>query len=86
MGAEQRITAEAATLRDEVVQSFIEAAKTPVAVASPVLGDVMSTSAKILEVLSSYRLGATGRNGTHADEGSLKLLAIIYGHVKVSDH
>lgn len=84
MGAEQTIAAEAVTLRDEVLQTFIQAAKTPLTGKSPSkVGEHMSTSAKILDVLSSYRLGSGGQSGTHADEGCLKLLAVIYGHVKV---
>lgn len=84
MGAEQTIAAEAVTLRDEVLQSFIQAAKTPrMGSSSSKVGEHMSTSAKILDVLSSYRLGSGGQNGAQADEGCLKLLAVIYGHVKV---
>lgn len=87
MGAEQRIAAEAVTLRDEVLQSFIQAAKTPLVGSSPSkVGEHMSTSAKILDVLSSYRLGSGAQSGAHADEGCLKLLAVIYGHVKVRWH
>lgn len=84
MGAEQRIADEAVTLRDEVLQSFIMAAKSPSVGTHPSrVAEHMATSAKILDVLSTYRLSPGSQTGTHADEGCLKLLAVIYGHVKV---
>lgn len=83
MGAEQTVAAEAVTLRDEMLQSFIQAGKSPLSNAPSKMYELMSTSAKILDVLCSYRMGSGEKTGSRADEGCLKLLAIIYGHVKV---
>lgn len=83
MGAEKTVTAEAVTLRGELLQSFIQAGKSPLANAPSKMCELMSTSAKILDVLCSYRMGSGEKTGSRADEGCLKFLAIIYGHVKV---
>ncbi|KAF3761231.1 Clavaminate synthase-like protein [Cryphonectria parasitica EP155] len=44
----------------------------------------MTTSYKILDVLCSYRMGLGGQCGTRADEGYLRFLALVYGHVKAN--
>lgn len=87
MGAEQTLPDQAATSRDELIQSFVMAPKSPLGEGSPhahKFTEFMATSAKILDVLCSYRMDDAGAKESRADEGCLKHLAIIYSHVKVS--
>lgn len=82
MGAEQTLSPKAATSRDELVQSFAQAAKSPVEAAFSSSSELMHTSTQILDVLCRYRMHA-GAKESRADEGCLKHLAVIYAHVKV---
>lgn len=91
MGAEQILSAKAVTSRDELLQSFIvQSAKTPLegdvgsSQTPRIFTEIMSTSAKILDVLCSYRMDS-GAKESRADEGCLKHLAIIYAHVKANE-
>lgn len=82
MGAEQTLSHKAVTSHDELLQPFMQAAKTPVGEVPVKFNEIMNISTKILDVLSSYRLNSTAKE-SRADEGYLKHLAIIYSHVKV---
>lgn len=86
MGAEQVLSANAVTSRDELLQSFIQGAKSPQGNGqNPIkFSENMSTSAKILDVLCSYRMDSQAKE-SRADEGCLKHLAIIYSHVKANE-
>lgn len=85
MGAEHTLPDQAVTTRDELVKSVIMAPKSPLGEGSPhahKFSEYMNTSAKILDVLCSYRMDSAAKE-SRADEGCLKHLAIIYSHVKV---
>lgn len=89
MGKEHTLSAKAVTSRDELIQSFIQTKPgSPFSspLASPGLTnftETMSTSAKILDVLCSYRMQTAKES--REDEGCLKHLAIIYSHVKANE-
>lgn len=82
MGAEHTLSDTAVTSRDELLQSFAQAAKSPLSEGPLRFNETMRTSAKILDVLCSYRM-KSGAKASREDEGCLKHLAIIYSHVKV---
>lgn len=84
MGAEKIISAEPVVLNGEKLQSVVQAANRspPGDNSSTQFGELMSTSSNILDVLCRYRMNSR-EPGSRADEGCLKILAVIYSHVKV---